>query len=290
MTMTAHPNPHRYSILEPGEYTHIGEFYHGTDDDMTAAYAAEHRHLDEIGVRFPEFNGDTGNVEYHRNGTGCAHCGARFAYGSIFEHPEHGYVAIGHTCAADRFSCDTRIQLRQTAARKTGEKARQAAKAKAAFYDSLSPELLAAFQVDHHIITSIRANGERYGSISERQGDLVLKLAVETLEAAELARDEPETPDEVPVPETDLATITGTVISVKWKDSDYSYNGGSLKLTVEVDHPDGVYILWGTCPAAISDAERGQRIRMTVRDVERSTRDESFGFYKRPTKATIVDD
>lgn len=76
------------------------------------------------------------------------------------------------------------------------------------------------------------------------------------------------------------ATITGTVISVDVKENDY---GTRHVMTVR---DDAGFTVWGSQPSALFP-QRGDRITFTA-TVERSDRDESFGFFKRPTKATIT--
>lgn len=79
--------------------------------------------------------------------------------------------------------------------------------------------------------------------------------------------------------------IEGEVIKVSWKDTNYSYGGESTKkLTIKT--PTG-NVMYGTCPAAIFDVERGQHIIMTA-TVEGSKDDPKFGLWKRPSKARII--
>jgi len=75
--------------------------------------------------------------------------------------------------------------------------------------------------------------------------------------------------------------FSGTVIATKEQHGDY---GWSLKLIIEAD---AGYKVWVTCPAAIREVEKGQRVKFTA-TLTRSDRDPSFAFGKRPSKATIV--
>jgi hypothetical protein len=103
--------------------------------------------------------------------------------------------------------------------------------------------------------------------------------------------------------------LTGTVVSVKEHFSDY---GSAYKMTVELDG-EGARV-FGTVPGTIADAAywawreslaadaylgdfgsecwtealKGRRVTFVAK-VERSERDESFGFYSRPTKAALVE-
>ena len=86
-----------------------------------------------------------------------------------------------------------------------------------------------------------------------------------------------------PVPVTDeRIEVTGTVINVTYREGYYS--DAVKKITVRDDRG---FKLWGTCPSAIESAEQGDRVTFTAR-VERGDRDETFGWFRRPTKAAIL--
>ncbi|WIC89073.1 hypothetical protein SEA_OTTAWA_27 [Arthrobacter phage Ottawa] len=91
-------------------------------------------------------------------------------------------------------------------------------------------------------------------------------------------------------------TITGTIITVKYQDSQY---GGSWKMLVKDDRN---FKVWGTIPTAIFDQQREQAaegenpfaealkgrkvsFNATVSAKEAVT---GFGFFKRPTKAQLL--
>ena len=120
----------------------------------------------------------------------------------------------------------------------------------------------------HDILTSVR----RWGEPTEKQRAAVNRL-VESLTAPER--------EVVPVPEGKGIQITGEVISVKIK---YSQYGEQLKMLVEDDRG---FRVWGSVPKKISDVEKGNRVTFRA-SVERSLDDAGFGFYKRPTKAEII--
>ena len=80
---------------------------------------------------------------------------------------------------------------------------------------------------------------------------------------------------------TGRMTITGTVVSTKLVDSQY---GPTLKMLIR--HPDG-WKVWGTVPRAIEEPAKGDTVTLTA-TVERSRDDAKFGFYSRPTGATLT--
>lgn len=78
--------------------------------------------------------------------------------------------------------------------------------------------------------------------------------------------------------------FTGKVISRKTQDGQW---GTQYKMLVEVEVEGGSYRVWGTEPANI-EPEVGDMVRLTA-TVVRSPRDESFGFYSRPAKASVLE-
>jgi hypothetical protein len=119
----------------------------------------------------------------------------------------------------------------------------------------------------------------KYGSISEKSmnyvGILLSKIAnLPALEAVKVA--EHEAAADVPV---GRINVTGTVVSTKVQDSPY---GSTFKMLVK---SDAGWKVWGTVPSTI-DPKRGDVVSFTA-TVERSKDDPKFGFFKRPTGATV---
>jgi hypothetical protein len=302
MTATETLNPHRISVVNPGAYRHIGEFYQGINIDMMEAFAPEHRYLAALGIEFGDFGPKAnGNVEFHRNG-GCAHCGSHFAYGSVFSYRRgrvNEYVAVGHICAANTFSFNDEISMRAARAKKCGERARaetkrqaKAAEAWGAFLAG-RPALAAAATTEHYIVADIISKGAYWGSVSEKQEALVIKIAADEAEkAANPAEEKPVGT----VPTLDKrASFEGVIISEKWQSNQF---GDTLKMLVEIDGEDGAYRLWGTKPDSLDGTRteggewvdgpgKGDRVRFDAR-VKASDDDAAFGFFSRPTKAVAV--
>ena len=88
-----------------------------------------------------------------------------------------------------------------------------------------------------------------------------------------------------PVPDTDeRVEVIGEVVGAKWKSTDF---GDTLKIIVR--HADG-WRVWGSCPKALGQDESevvGKTVRFVAR-IQRSNDDAKFGFFNRPTKATLV--
>ena len=76
--------------------------------------------------------------------------------------------------------------------------------------------------------------------------------------------------------------ITGEVLSVKLHENPYGVR------TVMTVRDDRLFRVWGSVPHSIADVERGQRVTFQA-NVEPSDRDETFGFFKRPRHARVID-
>ena len=77
--------------------------------------------------------------------------------------------------------------------------------------------------------------------------------------------------------------ITGIVLAFKLQSSQF---GDTLKMLVQDDRG---FRVWGSVPKSLDDAERESRITFTA-TVTASDRDAKFGFFKRPTKAAILEE
>lgn len=95
------------------------------------------------------------------------------------------------------------------------------------------------------------------------------------------AERERERANEVRVPcPIGRVTVIGKVVSTDAKDTPY---GTRYVMTVR---DDTGFTVWGSQPSGLS-LNIGDRVEFTA-SVERSDRDECFGFYKRPTKARLL--
>lgn len=82
-----------------------------------------------------------------------------------------------------------------------------------------------------------------------------------------------------PVP-TGRVTVQGEIVSTRTDDTRF---GTVVKILLQGDG----WRLWGTKPAAISSAARGDIVEFTA-TISASDDDESFGFFARPTKAHVI--
>lgn len=135
-------------------------------------------------------------------------------------------------------------------------------------------------------LKDVLAGGAKYGSLTARQVDfgrsLVKRVQVALDTAGVGVADVP----------TGTVTVTGTVVSAKWRESQY---GTTLKLTVLDDRG---FKVWGTAAKGLWDQtfnmqhgytetvapDVGDRVTFTA-TVVASDEDSTFGFFKRPRDA-----
>ena len=78
-------------------------------------------------------------------------------------------------------------------------------------------------------------------------------------------------------------TVKATVIAIKLVESDF---GVSMKLFAELENKATVY---GTLPAALANCDRGDKIEFTA-TFEQANDDKTHAFYKRPSKAKVINE
>jgi hypothetical protein len=115
--------------------------------------------------------------------------------------------------------------------------------------------------------------------VTERQAAAVGKALERMAEReAQAAQEEAEAR---PVP-TGRIVVEGEVLTTKWQDSSF---GGTLKMLVKGEG----WKVWGSVPSGLRGLEKGDKVRFTA-TVEASEDDPSFGFFKRPTKAEVLEE
>lgn len=232
----------------------------------------------------------------------CGVCGAVFRHGTIYRHEPTGHlVHMGQDCAekyeilADHDEWDAANEA-LTRKRAATIQASVNTERRAAQLEE-NPGLVEAFACDHYIVQDIKRKfeGSNY-PISAAQIALVFKIAREEKERAERPEE-----TKVPAPEG-RQTIEGVLVSKKTYEGPY---GSSIKGTIKVTTPEGIWLAWGTLPDALwtnevngvdtlgavystrrVGPERGDTIRLTG-TLSRGN-EPHFAFFKRPTKAQIV--
>lgn len=274
--------PHwRSPDFDPAPYRLLGEYYCGPSEDMQDAYASDVRAIEE----------QIGDLWWDLYLGKCACCGAIHSYGAVYVDTRNGGVfVVGHTCAGNAFRFTS--QTDHLRSRVLAERQRVVERLQWALDGALRgeqflaerPQLAADLSLahGHRILDDLRSKLFRWGSLSDKQIEFAAKLAEEVRTPA------PDTRPSIPVPDDgERRTVEGIVFSVKWQEDRFAYGGESQKMGVTVETDDGDYRIWGSVPSALYRVERGDRVRFAAK-LQRSDKDESFGFFKRPTKPTYV--
>lgn len=142
--------------------------------------------------------------------------------------------------------------------------------AQKAAYAKDNPDVVAALDVlTGEFGDSLRSTFNDRGILTEGQKNAALRIAKEIADS----------PAPSPVVEGRVE-ITGMVKTTKWVDNAY---GGSQKMMVLDDRG---FRVWGTVPRSL-EISRGDRVTFTA-TVTASQDDETFGFFSRPAKASMM--
>jgi hypothetical protein len=109
----------------------------------------------------------------------CDHCGAWFKFGMIYRHTSGVACVVGHTCAAQSFAVENRYTLTLNRARKAAQAREHSAKmAAAARAQAVGGgfEWLYAEKHTNKLLADVASKGAQYGSLSERQIELVKRV------------------------------------------------------------------------------------------------------------------
>lgn len=284
---------HSPSNFDPADYEYVGWFYMGPDEigmfdpETTAA-------LEALDVR----GWQDGNFARKSQ---CDHCGARFLWVTVWEHTPTGVcIAVGETCAAERFSCPDRMTYEIKRARQALAAKRQRERMKAQareFISGLSDVAYAVLTEEydsehlnevfaartHYIVQDIRSKLYQYGSLSVQQVALVERIHDQETERLKRQRNQ-EDEVKVAAPEG-RHTIEGRVLKTEWRDTEF---GDRKVMTLKIETPKGVWLAWGTVPSAIIRTERGDLVQFTA--TFKRGDDEHFAFFKRPSKAMVLEE
>jgi hypothetical protein len=283
MSTTTRTDVHRPSALVTEDYEFVACGDYGTSGEPGYAPLAHepHMHLLDEGWKFDGVSGG-----------GCDHCGARVRYYAILKHlPTHSLIRVGQQCLGNRFDLATdEFHARRKAAQLDRERQR-IVKTRAVWMAIHAPDAETAYEwADAQVCDGdygyegmrhkFVANVNRYGSVSDKFLRAIMRDMVRT-ERREAER-EAEQATLTPVVEG-KGQVTGEVVSTKLHENDF---GSRWVMTVKDDRG---FLVWGTVPAALGGVEKGDRVTFSA-TVTKSDRDDTFGFFKRPTKAEWLDE
>lgn len=288
---------HHENVLRPEDYE-VQEYLYTKlpplGFDMSAAGLAHFKAmLDEFRATMDRVNkllAEKGEM-IHGGWSSCDHCGAHYHHGALLKHiPTGHYITVGWQCAEQRFEMgNTAFQ------RKRIEKVMKAIRARRGRFSKLrrfveenpNVRLLSQYR-DIGFFKSLRTQLMERCTLSEKQVDCIPE-AVERQKkwAAERIERDERMPEATEVVEGRI-TIEGEVLTAKLQDG---YYGSEYKWLV-ID--DRGFKVWGTIPSCIFDGNvtmadlRGRRVSFAAA-VTKSDKDACFGFYKRPTQATLLE-
>ena len=214
----------------------------------------------------------------------CDHCGAHFHYGAMYKSDEGEVAIVGNICASKKLNM-TAHEYADAKLRSLVKRARSKAAADRA-EAALAPNRRDALNFDHYISRDIRSKFREYHNCSVKQWALIKKIAREGAERA--ARIEEDKKTAVAIPAELLNgrhTIKGEILVTKFQPSMY---GDVLKMLVKDERG---FKVWGTAPNALWEDHSGSVKGMIVEfdaAIEVSNDDDTFGFYKRPTKVNVL--
>lgn len=245
----------------------------------------------------------------------CDHCGAWIRYVVIYRHTSGDHIAVGETCAAERFGLDSRVTFEVEVLRKIAAEARATIAAGGhrarALADPETARLLAWATIaneaglGNEFTDSLLEQWERKAKLSERQVEAGCR-AVDRIAARQADRFAPQRSDAlVPAP-TGRVTVEGQVLSVKEQEG---YTGGIEWKMLVLAGPEGAqFKVWATVPQSVLDQAnqarwatgdahsygsslfwvKGGRVRFDAQ-LTPSAKDPAFAIAKRPTKAQLVE-
>lgn len=222
----------------------------------------------------------------YASGHQCDHCGAHIRYVGVLRHvPTGDHLAVGETCLDNRFPLATpEFHAMRKAAQLDREAQRLVAASAAYRAEHADIDWTALDASANGFVQDVLRKLRQYGNLSDRQLEAIVGAVAKDAERA--ARQAAEVANPTPKAEAPegVATVTGRVVSVKARETDF---GIVWKMTVVSTTEDGAeFRTWGTIPAAI-DPEVGDVVTFTA-NFNRADDDASMAFFKRPRKASVA--
>lgn len=225
-----------------------------------------------------------GNFNYDGK---CQHCGTRLRYCNIYKNIENGeLIVVGETCATERLSLTlSQFKIRRAQSKTQAQETRiwRAQQYSTWIAEDATRAGLVSYLEENDrddFYYSLLRYFRKNGRLSEAQEKALRKSIKKQKEYTEAEAE--RVANAKPAPKGRV-TIKGRVLGTKVKDTMWD---SILKMTVEAEEG---YRVWGTVPNSIYfDVRKGDIVEFTA-TVEPSETDNLFGFFKRPTKAQILE-
>ena len=315
----------RPSVIDPTKFEFVAQHYLGPiSDDFAMSgiceeMAAEQEALEAHQDAHPGFT-----VAGHKWPGQCDCCGARYLWGATFHTAESNtYISIGGICAGKlRLGSPEAMKTFREQVNTWKVHAERVAAARA-YLTSIGLVAMLDMYLDKNntsrefpevTLRDMTAKVVRWAlgtsALSDKQQAFARSLLKQIADRPRiLAEREARDAARKPVPRTDKrVTVEGVIVSAKYDEGGWKDERGNDRnffrpecIKIVVEHADG-WRVWGTLPGGcytapdgkwmpmekIAAAVKGKRIKFDAR-VTVSDKDDKFGFFKRPTKAAIID-
>lgn len=286
---------HRPSTIVPDDYEYVFSYCLTMTEEGPVDYDGismlQELHALE-GVKFVE------GAEESR----CTVCSTPMQNGQVWLHRASGeHLYVGRDCAAtyalvaDMSADELRIERGKKNAKRSLN-----VLANRKRYDAFCakhPGLAEALEAEHHISQDLRSKLLRFGSMSEKQIALALKIPVQEAERAAKKAAELLANPTTPAPQG-AVEFEGLVVATRSEKSQFSYDAMSYKMLVRVDTEAGHYKVWMTVPASLlsdetnlrcprMEALKGCRVALKA-TLTQSQDDASFALAKRPRGKVVA--
>lgn len=316
----------RPSVIDPSKFEFVAQHYLGPiGEDMANSGICEEMGEEQHNLELHQAAHPGYTVAGHKWPGQCDCCGARYLWGSTFHTAESNtYISIGCICAGKlslgdpaamksfREQVNTwKIHAERVAAARKFADANGIAAALALYLSNAKadPSLSEYDRFPHNTLVDMMGKLVRWGNISEKQVAFAVKLLAQIADQPrKLAEREAREANRKPIPAfIKRATVEGVIVSAKYQEGGYTSQGffqpSAVKIVVE--HADG-WKVWGTAASELTDAIldfsdksylsgdqqaellKGKRVKFDAR-ITVSDNDSKFGFFKRPTKAALLD-
>ena len=205
--------------------------------------------------------------DFVENFTNCNHCGTRMRHVIIVKNLDTNTIhVIGRTCGEN-------VRMFGKISERLNNQTIKAAKIAKGIKDmknifDANEGLEIALKSNNKIVISINDNFKKYKTISQKQIELVFKLAEKQKQFDVLKL------DIVPINFTKLSNTTLEVVSTKLTENDYG-----VVTKVLLKSKEG-WKIYGNLPSAISNIENGTNVVFSSNDISIGN-DNTFGFFKR---------
>lgn len=223
----------------------------------------------------------------------CDHCGTCIRYRAHIASSDGVCFVVGLDCVRKTAGTDPeladaagrelrRIRRKRAQERKDRERKARRGRRLRAFLQR-ERGILRVLRLRHPVLADLRRSLARFGSLTDAQVELAYSLALRLCVAERRAAE----PTWIAVPwDRERVEVEGEVLTVRSQPGAIPWET-EVKMLVRVDLKGGSFKLWGTCPRALWDVQRGARVHFRA-EVRQGGRDPEFGFFSRPTSARVV--